>query len=248
MKFMISSLLSLLMLAGAFISCSKDSNDTQQTTGKAGFVSGKINDVKGNPIAGATIVAEHTVWYDTHVNSVSEATGQYRINIPANPAGSWIAKAQISKTAWGQTYVFDLAADKTDPFNSSQNAARNFVWKLDGQRAGGYYGAHVDVYAFGVSVPMEEVKLIFTPYPGETLIDGTPAMAIERTIEDVAGTFMAKDIPVGKYTLKAVHGNKNLLLDYRHNSGKPETSKIVVFGKYGYLAETEYNISFWLSE
>ena len=248
MKFMISSLFNLLILTGIFTGCSKDSNDTHQTTGKSGLVSGKVTDAKGNAIAGATIVAEHTVWYDTYVNSVSDATGQYRINIPANPAGSWTTKAQISKIAWGQTYVFDLAADKTDPFNSSQNAARNFVWKLHGQRVGGYYGAHVDVYAFGVSVPMEEVKLIFTPYPGETLIDGTPAMAIERTIEDVAGTFMAKDIPVGKYTLKAVHGNKNLLLDYRHNSGKPETSKIVVFGKYGYLAETEYNISFWLSE
>ena len=248
MKLMINSLFSLLMLAGVFSSCSKDNNDTQQTSGKAGFVSGKVTDAKGTAIAGATIVAEHTVWYDTHVNSVSDASGQYKINIPSNPAGSWTAKAQISKTAWGQTYVFDLAVDKTDPFNSSQNAARNFVWKLHGQRDGGYYGAHVDVYAFGVSVPMEEVKLVFTPFPGETLIDGTPAVAIERAIEDVAGTFMAKDIPIGKYSVKAVHGNKTLLLDYRHDSGKPETSKTVVFGKYGYLADTEYNISFWLSE
>ena len=173
------------------------------------------------------------------------------MNIPAEPAGSWSAKAQISKSKYGQNYIFDLAADKPDPFTAKEGAERNFVWKLSGKRSGSdaYYGAHVDLYQFGVSVPMNEIKLILTPYPGETmLIDGSPAVAIERNIEDVAGTFMVKDIPIGKYQVKAVYPGKTLLMDYRHNSGNPEITKTVVFGKHGFLAATEYNIEFWLSE
>ncbi len=82
--------------------------------------------------------------------------------------------------------------------------------------SGTYYGAHVDVYPFGTDVPLEGVKLVFTPTEN-TLIDGSPAATIERTVEDVAGTFMAKDIPIGKYTVKAVYPGKTLLLDNRHN-------------------------------
>ncbi len=247
---MTNTFISILMLSGTFFSCSKDHMEPDTTAAKPNAVIGKVMDAKGNAIQGATIVAEHTVWYDTHVNASSDHAGQYKITVPGEPKGSWTAKAQLSKTAWGQTYKFDLAVDKPDPFKGTDGAERNFTWKLNGARAGsgGYYGAHADVYAFGVSVPMEEVRLIFTPVAGEKLIDGSAATVIERMIEDVAGTYTAKDIPVGKYTVKAMHRNKTLLLDYRYDSGKPETSKIVVFGKYGHLAETEYNIGFWLSE
>ncbi len=251
MKFMIQPLFSILLLAGSFYSCKKDNSDINDPSGKANTVSGTVKDSRGNLLQGAAIVAEHTVWYDTHVNGTSNAGGNYKINIPAEPAGSWTAKAQLHKTGWGQNYVFDLAADKSDPFTANQGAERNFVWKLSGSRPGatGHYGAHADLYQFGTDVPMEEVKLIFTPYPGETtLIDGSPAVVIERMVEDVAGTYMVKDIPIGKYNVKAVYAGKTLLLDYRHNSGNPESSKTVVFGKYGYLAATEYNIAFWLSE
>ena len=251
MKIMIQSITTTLLLASSFFSCKKEDSTITPSSSKPNMVTGKITDIRGNTIQGAEIVSEHTVWYNTYTKSISDANGNYKITIPAEPAGSWSAKAQLSKTAWGQHYIFDLAADKLDPFTAKEGAERNFTWKLNGQRPGAdtYFGAHVDLYQFGVSVPMEEIKLIFTPYHGETtLIDGSPAVAIERKIEDVAGTFMAKDIPIGKYTVKAVYPGKTLLLDYRHNSGNPETSKTVVFGKYGYLAATEYNVGFWLSE
>jgi hypothetical protein len=248
---MIHSVVKTLLIAVSFCSCKKDDSTIAPASSKSNMVTGKITDARGYFIPGAEIVSEHTVWYNTYAKGISDAAGLYKITIPAEPAGSWSAKAQISKAAWGQTYIFDLAADKQDPFTAAQGAERNFIWKLSGQRSGTdtYYGAHVDLYQFGVSVPMDEIKLIFTPFPGETtLIDGSPAVAIERNIEDVAGTFMVKDIPIGKYSVKAVHPGKRLLLDYRHNSGNPEISKTVVFGKYGYLAATEYNIGFWISE
>jgi hypothetical protein len=251
MKMIIPSIIATLLMTSSLPGCKKEDTSSQAPSAALNTVTGKVTDTRGNMIQGAEIVTEHTVWYDTHVNGISDAAGKYKINIPAEPAGSWTAKAQVSKSAWGENYVFDLAADKQDPFTAKAGAERNFVWKLSGQRPGnsGYYGAHVDLYQFGVSVPMEEVKLVFTPYPGEpNLADGSPALPIERMVEDVAGTFMVKDVPIGKYQVKAVHGTKTLLLDYRHNSGTPGITKTVVFGKYGHLAATEYNISFWLSE
>jgi hypothetical protein len=251
MKIMIQPIITTLLIACSFCSCKKYDSAVNQPTVKSNLVTGKVTDTRGNLIPGAEIVSEHTVWYNTYVKSITDAGGNYKITLPAEPAGSWSAKAQLSKTAWGQNYIFDLAADKPDPFTAKEGAERNFVWKLSGQRSGSdaYYGAHVDLYQFDVDVPMNEVKLVFTPYPGETtLIDGSPALAIERNIEDVAGTFMVKDIPIGKYSVKAVYPGKTLLLDYRHNSGTPEITKTIVFGKHGFLAATEYNIEFWISE
>lgn len=251
MKIMTPSIIAALLLASSFGSCTKKDSTIDPPSAKANLVTGKVTDIRGNTIQGAEIVSEHTVWYNTYVKGISDASGNYQVTIPADPAGSWSAKAQISKTAWGQTYVFDLAADRQDPYTAKEGAERNFTWKLNGKRpnVNAYYGAHVDLYQFGVSVPLNEIKLIFTPYPGETtLIDGSPAVAIERAIEDVAGTFMVKDIPIGKYSVKAVYPGKTLLLDYRQNSGTPEVTKTVVFGKHGYLAATEYNIEFWISE
>ena len=126
---------------------------------------------------------------------------------------------------------------------------RNFTWKLSGSRPGtnGYYGAHVDLYAFGTDAQMDKIKLVLTPAEN-TLIDGSAATEIERTVEDVAGTFMVKDVPVGRYSVKAVYPGKTLLLQNRHDNGEPAITKEVVFGKNGTLGETEYNIEFWVSE
>jgi hypothetical protein len=90
---------------------------------------------------------------------------------------------------------------------------------------------------------------LFTPYPGETnLIDGSVANTFERPVEDVAGTFMAKDIPIGKYTIKALYNGKTLLLNNRHQDDNDEETKTVIFGKNGYPGETEYNIEFYVTE
>lgn len=241
------SLIIALAIFSSFCSCNK--NDSDRHAGQ-NVLKGKITDSRGNIVQGAKIISEHTVYYNSYTTGISDANGNYEVSIPKDPAGSWSAKAQITKTAYGQSYVFDLHPDNTSTY-TKDGAQRNFAWKLSGQRPGSdsHYGAHVDLYQFGGDIPMTQIKLIFTPYPGETtLIDGSPAAVIERNIEDVAGTFMVKDIPIGKYTVKAVYPGKTLLLDYRHNSGNPDVVKTVVFGKHGYLAATEYNLAFWISE
>jgi hypothetical protein len=241
----------LLLLNTSFISCKKETASTGEPQPEAGYVSGMITDTRGDVISGAKVTIEHTVWYDSYVNATSNSNGEYKIELPDQPAGDWTAKAQLTKSAYGQDYIFDLEPNNTDPFSRNNSAIRNFTWKLSGQRAGSdsYYGAHVDLYQFGTDVEMNKVKLVLTPYPGEDkLIDGSEATTIERNIDDVAGTFMVKDIPIGKYLVKAVYPGKTLLLQNRHDEEAPAVQKAVVFGKYGYLGETEYNIEFWLSE
>lgn len=234
--------------------CSKTDNDKDTTEvpgAQKGVVSGVVTNAKDLAVKDARITIEHTVWYNSYLFANSDNEGKYQVSLPNDPAGDWTAKAQLTKTAYGQTYKFDLEPDKTDAFNKAGGAVRNFKWKLSGQRPGGtgYYGAHVDLYQFGADVDMTKIKLTFTPYAGETsLIDGTPAASFERTVEDVAGTFMVKDVPIGKYIIKAVYAGKKLLLNNRHADDNNEESKTIVFGKNGYLGETEYNIEFYITE
>jgi len=239
------NLIFLLSLAA----CKKESGSSPSPGGpSAGAVTGKVTNAEGNPLSGIKVTLEHTVWADSYVFATTDNTGHYKAELPAEPAGSWTAKAQLEKPAYGKQYKFDLTVDHTDAFTRDQATVRNFTWQLSGPRpAGGFYGAHVDIYQFGTDVDPGQVKLVFTPVES-TLIDGTPATALERQVHDVAGTFMVTDIPIGKYTVKAVYPGKTLLLDNRHEDDTPAVSQTVVFGKYGYLGETEYNIEFWLSE
>jgi hypothetical protein len=240
-----------LFLLFSLAACKKESVSASDSSSSstAGSVTGKVRDSKGNPLGGIKVTLEHTVWFDSYVLATTDNNGHYSAELPAAPAGSWTAKAQIEKSAYGQKYKFDLLADHNDPFTRDQATVRNFTWKLDGQRPdGGFYGAHVDIYQFGTDVEPSQVKLIFTPVEN-TLIDGTPAEALERSVQDVAGTFMVTDVPIGKYTVRAVFPGKTLLLDNRHDDeDAPAVDKTVVFGKNGNLGETEYNIEFWLSE
>lgn len=247
-------LLQLLLLFGfliSFAACEKEEPISDPPPLQTGAVTGKVTDAKGTPLSGIKIVLEHTVWAGTYVYATTDAAGTYKATLPKEPAGSWTAKAQLKKSAYGQEYTFDLAVDNTAPFKREDATVRNFIWKLSGQKpdGAGYYGAHVDVYQWGTDVPMNEVKLIFTPYDAaSTLIDGSAVPTIERAVEDVSGTFMVKDIPIGKYSVKAVYPGKTLLLKNRKLTEEAGVTKTVVFGKNGYLAETEYNIEFWLSE
>jgi len=230
----------------AFLDCQKDKTDNNSSAN--GTVRGAITDSKGQPLANVKVTIEHTVWFDKYVYGYTNNQGAYSVEVPADPAGSWTAKAQVEKSAYGQTYRFDLDPSSTAAFSRSESAQRNFTWKLSGAKpGGGFYGAHVDLYAFGTDVQPQQVKLVFTPV-SNTLIDGTAATAFERMVEDVAGTFMVKDIPVGKYKVKAVLAGKTLLLDNRHDNNDAALEKEVVFGKNSNLGETEYNIEFWLTE
>lgn len=230
-----------------FASCSKDADSTDMPGPKAG-VSGKATTADGRPLANARIILEHTVWHNRSFSATADSKGEYSTTLPAEPDGSWTAKAQVERNAYGQTYRFDLHPSAADAFTRTQAVVRNFTWKLSGTRpSGGSYGAHIDLYAWGTEAPLDKIKLVLTPLD-PVLVDGSPATALERSVEEVAGTFMAKDVPIGRYSVKAIYAGKTLLLKNRHAEGMAAPTQDVVFGKGGHLAETEYNIEFWVSE
>jgi len=217
-------------------------------TSAAGNVKGSAKDVRGNVIPGVKVTVEHTVWLGTYAQATTNKNGRYNISIPQTPAGSWTAKAQYQKAAYGKTYKFDLAGNIA-AFSQYDSVTRNFTWKLSGKKPGvnAYYGAHVDLYQFGTDVDITKVKIVFTPIDS-TLIDGSPALGFERYVEDIAGVYMVKDVPIGRYNIVAKYPGKKLYLQNRHTNNNPAVKKPVVFDKYGNLGETEYNIEFWLSE
>jgi len=251
MKYNVSGWLVPFLCSTVVAACSKDVDLPDSPGTKSGVVSGIVTDAKNLPVKDARITIEHTVWYNSYLLASSNNEGKYEVSLPDDPAGDWTAKAQLTKTAYGQTYKFDLAPDNTGAFDKANGAVRNFTWKLSGQRpdGSGYYGAHVDLYPFGTEVDLTKVKLLFTPFPGEpNLIDGSVAASFERPVKDIAGTFRVKDVPIGEYMVKAIYNGKKLLLNNRHMDDDNGENKTVVFGKNGYLGETEYNIEFYVTE
>lgn len=247
MKTLLKINIVLVVIALAATACSKNDDPSNQPDSKE-TVSGTAKYANGNSLPDAKITIEHTVWEANYVIATSDGNGNYEVAVQSEPAGSWTAKAQIEKDAYGQHYVCDLEVNDTSYFYATDETVRNFTWKLTGQKiTGGYYGAHVDVYHLGADVDMTQVILQLTPADPQ-LLDGSQAVTIERNLQDVAGTFMVNDIPIGKYNVKAIYPGKILLLSNRNTADQPGVEKEVVFGKNGVLGETEYNIEFWLSE
>lgn len=251
MKFKTSGVLMVLACTAAFGSCKKADSFPRSGETDQGIVTGTVTDEQNNPVKGADIIVEHTVWLDNYLFAISNDVGKYEIILPENPSGDWTVKAQLSKAAYGQTYKFDLEADNTGIFNNAKSDKCNFKWKLSGVRndGSGYYGAHIDLYPFATDVDMSKIKILLTPFPSETtLIDGSIATTFERAVEEVAGIFMVKDVPIGKYTIQLEYPGRKLLLNNRDAEDQNEEIKTVVFGKNGFLGETEYNIEFYVTE
>lgn len=235
-----------LILSGA--ACKKEEVSNSTSAPEKGTLTGKVSFANGNPLPNAKVIAEHTVWFGTSVEKVSNNNGLFSIKMPVNPAGSWTAKAQVQFSRWGQNYKADLHPGSTAAFSITDAPVRNFSWQLKGAKpTGGFYGAHVDLYASGLTVNLEEITIKLTPLDPQ-LADGSTAQVIERRPEDIAGTFMIKDVPLGKYKAEAFFPGRTILLRNRHNADPAATSQTVVFGKNGFLAETDYNIEFWVSE
>jgi hypothetical protein len=240
--------ITILLASFFFLSCTQEIIDVIEPDGKPGQVSGKIMDVNGKGLSDIKIIVEHTVWQNSYIFGKTIADGTYKVDIPNNPAGSWTVKAQKKVQAYGQEFIFDLDSENNAPFTQVDAPKRNFTWKLTGKKPNGqYYGAHIDIYPINTDVAIEKVKLELTPIE-PNLIDGSIAKVITRNIENVAGTFMVKDVPIGKYKVKIIYSDKRLTLANKRINDKPAEEKTVVFGKNNYLAETEYNIEFWLSE
>ncbi len=75
----------LLMLA-----CSNKDGD-EGNSGHKGYVTGNITDTQGKPIAGAEVVIDNTMIYNSNLLTNSDAAGKYKVKL--NGHFTWSASA-----------------------------------------------------------------------------------------------------------------------------------------------------------
>jgi hypothetical protein len=231
-------LLMMLLLAGTFsASCSKSNNEPKAEPDiSKGFITGKLADANGNPVAGVEVVASHSTYYNTTATAQTDENGHYKLNV-ANPKGNWTVEAQVVRIYNGKTYRFYVYPENGGPI-THDGAVRNFSWKLTGQVP----GAHSDIRVGGYITYMDdnanyipENEIEFTLVPEGKLVDGTNGVTITKRAEQFPETYNymfsnsgIRDVPVGRYRISARHLPPNgipkkLLLSVRYSGVFAET-------------------------
>ena len=193
------ALLASLILA-TLSACDADRGDASRP--ESGYATGTVVDTLGNPIAGAKILLDNTVFYASHVSGSTADDGTYRLKV--HP-GAWRAYASFQKEYNGRTYSFELHPDSADSFDDG-GAVRNFTWKLEGRKPDsewGYYGGLVKVFNETGFYEMENVEI--TLAPDGPLIDGSEGSTLVLRSGDNYWRQLAylEDIPIGRYAVTA---------------------------------------------
>ena len=170
-----------------------------------GFLTGKVTDSSGKPLPNVTVFADNTLLYNTNATGVTDANGNYRINV-SRPVGTWHATAQLKRQIQGKTYTFDLHPNDDNPFAGNQGAVRNFTWKLHGQRPDGgrYYGSSVIAYGAldnPFYIDTSNVELLLEPVT--PLADGSVGKPIVSRLQSTADGSAVVDVPLARYKVSA---------------------------------------------
>ena len=200
-------LLAALALLPTLAACGTDAPAAARE--ESGYATGLVVDTRGEPIAGAKILLDNTVFYASYINGSTAEDGTYRLKVQP---GAWRAYASIKRDFNGRTHSLDLHPDNVDSFDDS-GAVRNFTWKLEGRKPDndwGYYGGLVKVFNETGFYEMENVEI--TLEPDGPLIDGSQGRTLVLRLGDNYWRQLAylEDIPIGRYTASAV------LLDGEH--------------------------------
>lgn len=219
LKGAVSWSLSLLLL-GASIACSACSSnaegkdDTGQTPSPSGqvethVVKGRVVDSTGKPLAGAQVVADNQLLYDSNLVGMTGADGTYRLEL-GRAATTWNVSAQFQRQYNGQTYTFNLHPSDPSSFATNAGAIRDFAWRLTGPRPdGGTYGGQV-LFRLTVDVDPEDPNTLLarenvelTLTPDGPLIDGSPGAPLTARGTDSGDGFGLQDVALGRYTVTA---------------------------------------------
>jgi hypothetical protein len=244
---------SMTLLAGLALStlaACKAGEGTGTARAEDGYATGTVVDTQGNPIAGAKILLDNTVFRTSYIDTITGEDGSYRVRVQP---GAWRAYATFKKDYNGQTYTLRLRPDAADSFDQD-GAVRNFTWQLEGRRPendAGYYGGYIHPSReVGFEHDMEDVELVLTP--DGPLIDGSAGKQLRLRLNDHywRDLFQIEDIPIGRYTVTATlqgdgqgrplrvrdwHGQDDLApafqLDFRPETGStPGATAALVIG------------------
>lgn len=177
-----------------------------------GVMKGVVTDARGVPLAGAQVVADNTLFYNTNAIGISDAQGRYSIDV-SRPLGTWAPSATITRTYNGRRYEVSLHPDNPDVFAGNDGAIRNFTWKLSGERPDGlgtygmsviYYfepGTWEDPHHPGEFLDVAHVEL--TLQPGGPLLDGSSGQTIVAFGSNTPDGPAVRDVPIGRYAISA---------------------------------------------
>lgn len=202
-----------LLLAALLFAASCEKSDSvpgtdPETNNSRKYVQGKVTDTKGNPIAGARIVVDNTIYYNSGTTGTTNANGNYKIPVAS---GSWRVYAEIDRIFNGKNFTkLELHPDKDNSFAGAEGATVNFQWKLQGEKPAplvGFYGGTAYLYPGSETEIRDSENIEFTFTPVGNLIDGNSGSVIVRKGgQPLTSTYsQVPDIPIGKYTVTAKH-------------------------------------------
>jgi len=214
-KSIVFLMLSVIFSAGC-VSCEKSKN--AESAGETGYVSGKVANTLGQPMAGAQVYISSDVFFNSGVQTTSDAGGNYKMAIPS--INSLRAFARTLVTYNGRQYLVYLDPDHPQSFTSQDKVTCNFRWKLTGTVAGStvpgdYYGGTVAIYADASHLPFPAGDLAaqgnieFKFEPVGPLIDGSVGQTVTAHAGPPNYSYLY-DIPIGKYKVSATYQGQAL--------------------------------------
>lgn len=212
-------------------------------------MSGVVRNSAGQPVAGAKVFADNTLYHNMNALGTTDAQGRYRIELPRE-LGTWRPGAYVQREYGGETWKLRLYAHDETAFAADAGAVRDFTWRLTGKADDGFIGGTVWIHPQfgGVDYDTNDVELTLTP--DGPLIDGSVGMPITWRLGD---DYTREDVPMGRYVLTAVHigagGARRAMRvksSYDGNNSNYAPSVTALFhnsAKYGVLTELDVTLT-----
>ncbi|MFC0213499.1 stalk domain-containing protein [Paenibacillus chartarius] len=197
-------------------------------------VKGMAVDGQGKPLAGAEIVADNLLLYNSNAIAITDAEGRYRIELPPI-AVTWNMSASIKRKMNGGEFEVQLTPDVDQPFAGNTGAVRNFTWDSSAPRPEGCYSCAGKVLLYMADYadpddpllpPPDRERVELTLIPDGPLLDGSSGKTITAYGENSGDGFGLQDVPFARYTISA---------RYVPDDGEPRTMLVRVRNKGEYV-------------
>lgn len=155
----------------------------------------------------------NALWFNRNIVLKSGADGSYRFVLP--PTDAWYVRGTTDVVYNGRTYTIELRPDFSASFPGTEGHVVNLEWTMTGAvpddyATGGFYGGDVQMDAGPGMFILEGVTLTLTPVG--TLLDGSTGKVIAHTVSERVGFIRLRDVPMGRYTIRAtLHGTPLLI-------------------------------------
>ncbi|WP_460972236.1 carboxypeptidase-like regulatory domain-containing protein [Spirosoma migulaei] len=237
----------------AIVTQSACTNSTDSAIGpdaaipQEGIVKGRVVDNQGKPVANAEIVASSTDWYNRTSTGYTNASGNYRFQVPTGvAAGSYTVSGTITLKYQGKNFKMALYEEDTRVFSAYDGAVRNFVFRLTGKRTADDgendmpLGATLEVHHQVNNVVWENLEITLEPVG--PLVDGSTGKKIVTTMPE--HSYHINDIPLGQYKITArdrVTGEK-LGVTIKDSFKDYAPSVTGLFGEKDFVGDTRYEL------